>query len=193
MPKTLTLAFVAMCLVLAACSSGTSTGVASLSDAVDLERPSEIEDTEPTSDEDALLEFASCMRENGIEDFEDPQINADGSIEFRAPAGDAGTIDRELLTVARDACSQHLEGLSIGPGNIDRSEIEDLFVEFASCMRENGYDMPDPDFSGEPRQGGGPFTEIDPNDPAFQSAMEACEEIFAGSLRLPAQGGGRRG
>jgi hypothetical protein len=48
-------------------------------------------------------------------------------------------------------------------------------------MRENGYDMPDPDFSGNGHSGAGPFGDaIDIDDPAFQAAARLCEGIIGG-------------
>ena len=52
------------------------------------------------------------------------------------------------------ACGELLEGATLGfREGFDRTELEDTLVEYAACMRENGYDMPDPDFSGS---GAGP-------------------------------------
>ena len=67
-------------------------------------------------------------------------------------------------------------------------------------MRENGYEMDDPDLSsftlGGEGQGGegdgqiaGPFGEIDPDDPAFQAAFEACQDVLAGFTSGEGQGG----
>ena len=145
----------ALGLFLAACSGSSNTGVASLADNTDA-APSVGESApDAVDDEEALLAFAACMRDNGVDGFEDPQINADGTIEFGPGAGSGEGFDRDAMRTARDACSTHLEGLAFGPGNVDRSEIEDTLVEFATCMRENGVDMPDPDFSGEPGEGRG--------------------------------------
>lgn len=45
-------------------------------------------------------------------------------------------------------------------------------------MRENCYDMPDPDFSEGGHSGGGPFGDvIDTDDPEFQRAVGSCEGI----------------
>ena len=58
-------------------------------------------------------------------------------------------------------------------------ELQDTFLEFTTCMRDNGYDMPDPDFTGDGF--GGLFEigeNIDPNDPVFLAAMEECQSIF---------------
>lgn len=188
---------VALALLVAACGGSADESVASLSSTTTTAASStpQLSDGE-TTDEDAILAFAACMRENGIEDFEDPTIDAEGRIEFGGGGGDGERADREALRAARDICQENLEGLAFGPGNVDRSEIEDQLYEFAACMRDNGYDMPDPDFSTEPGQGdgGGPFgSDVDPEDPTFQEALEACEAAFGGNLRFgrgrPAGGG----
>lgn len=178
----------ALALLIAACSSATGADVASLSDTDVAPTADETPDPGETDDEAALLAFAACMREQGVEDFEDPDVDSTGGVSFGL-RGQGGDVDRETMRTAMDACRDHLDGLAIGPGSVDRSEIEDELVEFAACMRDNGYDMPDPDFSGAPG-GGGPFAELDPDDPAFQDALEACEDSFGGTLRF---GAGRRG
>ena len=58
------------------------------------------------------------------------------------------------------------------------SEMEDMLVEYAGCMRDNGVDMPDPDFSA-----GSGMIDLgiaDPNDATFRAADEACRSILAG-------------
>ena len=49
----------------------------------------------------AAFEFAKCMRDNGIEDFADPQIRADGDF-FLSPPAD---VDDEALKEADEACA----------------------------------------------------------------------------------------
>ena len=63
-------------------------------------------------------------------------------------------------------------------------------------IRDNGYDMPDPDFTNDgPGQGGAQIGPIDPDDPDFVSADEACRSIFteAGFDGLPRGGRGGGG
>jgi hypothetical protein len=58
------------------------------------------------------------------------------------------------------------------------TDPQDVLLEFAQCMREHGIDVPDPDFSGG-GPGGGLFGgEIDPDDPDFQAAQQACQPIL---------------
>lgn len=184
------ISIVAFALLVAACSGADGTGVASL-EASATAIADQSSDEASASDEETLLEFAACMRDNGIENFEDPTFNADGVPEFTLRgAGARSDTDRDVVRDAFEACQGHLEGIAFGPGSIDFTEVEDTLVEFAACMRENGFDMPDPDLSGfgERGEGGGIFGgELDPEDPNFVSAMEECQHIFE---NLPFVGGG---
>jgi len=188
--KRVLISIVAFALVATACSNSEGAGVASLS-ATETTIAQDAPDDSSADDEETLLEFATCMRERGAEDFEDPTINAEGVPEFNL-RGTGSEPDRETMEAAFAACRELLEGLAFGGRGIDITEVTDTLVEFAACMRENGYDMPDPDLSnfGSPSEGGGgPFGgDLDPTDPDFISAMAACEDIFE---NLPFVGGGR--
>ena len=59
----------------------------------------------------AAFEFAECMRDNGIEDFADPQIRADGDYFLEPPAG----VSDDELTTAETACEHILGPPSAGP------------------------------------------------------------------------------
>lgn len=191
--KKLLLMLIAFVLVLAACSNDDGSQVASLEDAVGSgDVTAEAVDTD-VADQEAILEFSQCIRDNGVEDFEDPQIGADGSIEFSfGGRSDDPEGDRDAMRTAFEACQEHLEGLAFGPGSIDLTEIEDTMLEFSICMRENGVDMPDPDFSnlglggGDEGSGDGDIFggAIDLDDPAVAAALEECQEVFSGSLRF---------
>ena len=155
------------------------------------------------SDEERLLRFADCMRDNGV-DFPDPVVEADGTVKFgfRPGAGGAGAaqdLGRDPdLPAAREACEDLLEGLSFGPGsgNFDTTELQDTLLEFAQCMRDNGVDMGDPDLSDfgpggnrDDGEGGGPFGGIDFEDPDVAAALEVCQA----EVNLGRFGGGGRG
>lgn len=187
----------AVVVLLAACSGDAGSQVASLegapADTVTVDEG--VPDAQ--SEEDAILAFAACMRDNGLEGFEDPEIDADGTIAFGFRGlVQNGDVDRDTVRQAMQSCRVHLDGLSLAGSDVDRTEIEDQMFEFAACMRDNGVDMPDPDFSGTPGEGGrgdGPFADLDPDDPQFQEAMEACGDIFEGGFPAgpgPGRGGG---
>ena len=210
--KTMTrrFAFFAVALFVIAASCGgdddASEGVASLSGATDDEVvaiPQPEEELVEVTQEEALLALTACMRENGVE-IEDPTLDADGNVvfSFRRGAGpqDEG-FDREAARAARDACSELLEGVTLGFRDGDQTDFQDDLFEYAACMRDNGYEMDDPDFGnfqpggggqGEPGGFRGPFGEIDPDDPDFIAANEACSDILAG-FGLGGGGFGGRG
>ena len=133
-------------------------------------------DSEEELEEQALA-FSQCMRENGVPDFPDPEIE-DGRLRMRVGGPDGGApVDQEAMERAMEAC----EDLAPRGGGTmpeeERQEMQDALLEYAECMRENGYDMPDPDFDGE----GGMFRlQGEPDDPAFQQAQEACEDKMPG-------------
>jgi hypothetical protein len=134
-------------------------------------------DDSDKSAEDQALEFSKCMRENGVPDFPDPEFNDEGGIMINRSGG-PDSVDREAEEKAMKACEDKMPR---GGGNFseeDRAKMQDAFLEYAKCMRENGIDMPDPDFS----EGGGAFRMgvggdgMNPDDPAFKKADEACHD-----------------
>jgi hypothetical protein len=179
-------------LLAAACGGADAdSGVASL------EGDSQSEQTQDAgadsaSAEEAVIAFTACLREEGL-DVEDPTVDDQGNL--RPPRlRDIETVDREVAGAAFESCNVYLEDVTFGLDDEDRTEREDELLAFASCVRENGYDMPDPDFdrSGVPGQGGGgPFGELDREDPAFQTALAACSDIFGSDSPIPGTGGGQ--
>lgn len=167
---------------------------------------------EDLSDEERLLRFADCMRDNGV-DFPDPVVQADGTVRFGIRPGADGATEAEGLgldldlSAAAEACADLLQGLSIGggaatgPATVDITELQDSLLEFARCMRDNGVDMGDPDFGDlGPRGGGndgptgGPIVQVwelsgdgpagvDFGDPDVAAAFETCQaEMNIGRL-----------
>jgi hypothetical protein len=185
-----------LALAAAACggSADADDGVATLDDTTQLDGAGATTAAPEVSREEALLAFTACLRDAGV-DIDDPTVDADGNLRIARPNDpeSESDLDREAFRAAREGCQQHLEGVTLGFRDGDRTEIEDQLLEFAACIRDNGYDMPDPDFgdSGTPGQGGGPFGAIDRDDPAFQAAAEACEDTLPGAG--PGGGAGRFG
>ena len=180
-------------LIAAACGSGgeAGDGVASLEATEPVAGAPEADDA-VVDQEQAMLDFSACMRDNGIE-IDDPTVDAEGNLQFGGFRGAAQDpeADRDLIRGAFDTCQEHLEGIALGRGEgIDPTELQDTLLEYASCMRDNGYDMDDPDLSAfgpgaggerEPGEGGGrPFGDIDFDDPDFIIAQEVCQDILGG-------------
>ena len=176
-------------LVLTACGASSDGEVATLEDTESNAQQSSA-DQEDVDAEEALLAFAQCMRDNGVPDFPDPELDQNGNVRLFGGGGPGQLgADQGTLQAAFDECEYLVEGLIQDAfRNFDQSELQDNFLEFAACMRDQGIDMPDPDFSGGFGPGGGGgrglFGDIDPQDPAFQEAAEECQDIFEGGFGL---------
>jgi hypothetical protein len=136
--------------------------------------------------QDAMVEFAECMREHGI-DMPDPQVGEGGGVVIAGPAGgqpgdgSSSEADREELEAADEACQPILEEARASmpePDPEQQAEMQEQALEFAECMREHGIDMPDPVFGEGGRVsveiGGAEGPGFDPEDDDFQEASEAC-------------------
>jgi hypothetical protein len=135
--------------------------------------------------QDAMVDFAECMREHGV-DMPDPQIEDGGRVVIGGGPGREGDgppteAEQEELQAAQEACEPILEDVRGAMPELDpeqEAEMQEQALEFAECMREHGIDMPDPVFG----EGGRVTVEIgeadgpgfDPTDEDFQEAAEAC-------------------
>ena len=160
-------------LTLAACGGGDdASDVASLSGT---EEAAAADKTQALSDEEALIEFAACMRDQGM-DFPDPVVDANGFPRFDFE--DPESIDQDAMFAAGEACRDLIEGVVLGLVDFDSSEFNDTFLEYAACMRDQGIeDIPDSiDIMSIMQDGELPF---DAEDPDFIAADEQCRDIFA--------------
>ena len=187
-----------LALAVSACSgSDDAGGVASLEE---IQQQSEsAAAAEETTLEESLLAFTECVRDQGV-DIPDPTVDADGNVRLaRAMSETSSESERQAFQEAMQACEVYLEGVTMGFEQRDTTEFQDQLFQYAQCMRDNGYDMPDPDFSATqvPGSGGGPaggvFGTLDRDDPAFQEAQAACEEYLPGRTGLGGGFGGRGG
>jgi hypothetical protein len=198
--------------VLAACGGddgGGDDGVASLDEnaAADDESGSEEDDEggggsgEPPSDaeaQDAMLEYAQCMRDNGI-DMPDPEFDENGGAFMATPAPEEGGPGEAEFEAANEECQPILDE-TMGEIEVDpeqQAEMQDQLVAMAECMRERGHDFPDPEVDSEGRvQMRGPEPEEAESDEEFQADIEECNEEAGmdgeGGVMIggPAGGGG---
>jgi hypothetical protein len=185
----------------AACGSGLSeTGLATLDDPAAAgeggiaESPTGDAPVAEMTNEEAMFALAECIRDQGF-DVKDPVIDEDGFPRLRSmfqPLMEAGEVDRAAIGAAMEACSEFADAITTQFSDLDSTDREDQMFAYAECMRDNGYEMPDPDFSGEPGQGqgGGPFSGLDREDPDFQAAQEVCRDLFVGGGPGGGPGGG---
>jgi hypothetical protein len=185
----------ALGLLFAACGGGDGAeGIASLQeDTAAADGSTTTAHAAAVDPEQAMLDFTQCMRDHGV-DMPDPEVNTAGGgfsfgITIQGGPGDEGAPDNtemQQMQEANAACQHFLEGMVQQFERPDMSEMQDQMLAFAQCMRDHGVDMPDPEFSDDggvtafgSGEGGEGFA-IDPNDPTFQAAQEACQEIFGG-------------
>ena len=162
-------------LVASACSSGAETAqVASLETETTVAPATVENDGDTLADtEAAMLAFTQCLRDQGIK-IDDPTIDADGNVqlppinlEFEVPEGEDPEESMADLDKVMGSCDEHLEGITTTADAPDMTGIEDDFLAYAACMRDNGVDMPDPDFSSGVIELGGDEAE-------FEAADAAC-------------------
>ncbi|MDP9240111.1 MAG: hypothetical protein M3O55_05645 [Actinomycetota bacterium] len=156
----------------AACSSaGSTTKVANLGKTGATPKPSA--SVSAKDREAALLDFAKCMRTNGVKDFPDPTVDSNGN-----PRLGFGRQDRNNPTVQKafTACQSKLAAARPTFDPKQRQQLQDALLAYAKCMRANGYQMADPVIGPTPgqRPTGGPFGNINRNDPAFKKADTVC-------------------
>ncbi|MDX2342755.1 MAG: hypothetical protein QNL12_02960 [Acidimicrobiia bacterium] len=171
-----------LALVAAACGgddSGDGNAVASIKDVATTTTAAPGEADELGNDEAAVLEFAACMRDGGI-DFPDPVVDSDGNVGFDLLAlRDLAEVDQAEIEAAFEPCAPFLAGVNFGFDRVFETEFQDELVAFSACMRDNGFDLPDPDFSALTGDGQ-LYPEFDLDDPDFEVALEACEESLPG-------------
>jgi hypothetical protein len=179
-------AIAALVLILAACggsgddtANGTAPTLPTLNEttAADAEPDAATTTTEAVDPEEAMLEYAVCMREHGV-DMPDPGSSGDGSFVI---GGSGGEGDFEAFEEAAAECDPILES-AFGDFELtpeQETEFMDQQLAFAQCMRDQGVDWPDPDPSGEDAV---ISIELGDNgDPeAMNAAMEKCGDGLFG-------------
>ena len=128
--------------------------------------------------DDALLAYAQCLRDNGVE-MDDPAAGERGGFKRQANDSDDIDIESEEFLVAQQICAPIFEA---GRPDVDL-EVEQERLEsellLAQCLRDNGYPQyPDPalDTDGRLQRGGQQFQDlgIDRRSEEFQDARATC-------------------
>lgn len=187
-------ALVAATLALAACGGSSSSSGAQVAtlDSGSSQSAAANTSTSTTSSEkstqDILLEFTQCMRENGV-DVPDPTFDENGQPQLGG-ANQAIDPSDPKFQAALQKCQSILQGIQQQFTPENQQALQDAALKYAKCMRANGVDVPDPDFSGNggPGQGGAFGGNIDQSDPDFEAANEKCQSAFDG-LQGPFGGG----
>jgi hypothetical protein len=143
-------AFVALALSTTACS-GSDTG-----------KPKNADVNGAATQADQAYEHRKCLREHGLA-IPEPKPGEGITL------GDQG-MSKEELEKAFKACQDKAVG---GPGKEMSQADRDKMLAYARCMRENGFNMPDPTFDG----GAGAALPVPEGveKQKFDKANKACE------------------
>jgi hypothetical protein len=145
------------------------------------------------------LKYARCMRSHGV-DIPDPQTSGAGGGMIRIQGGSGGVnFDSSTFQNAQKAC----QSLLPNGGQMSaqqQAQAQQNALNFSRCMRAHGVDIPDPQIGNgsigikiSPGSGAGM---INPDDPVFQSAQQACGSQLGkvgGGLSVHAGGPGGAG
>jgi hypothetical protein len=137
-------------------------------------RPTARASHDPATDQQAMLRFSQCMRENGVPNFPDPVFGDNGGMSINVPAG----TDRATVDAAQQKCKQYLPD----GGQPERPDPQGLerMRQFAQCMREHGVpDFPDPSENAAIQIDGDKIG-IDPQSSEFKAAEQACAQYQPG-------------
>jgi hypothetical protein len=127
---------------------------------------------EETTFEEGVLEFAQCMREEGI-NFPDPTFDIDGNPEF----DNLEIENEEEFESAFENCEDILRNALPEQFDLDpevEAALVDASLEFSQCMRDQGIDFPDPK-PGEFGFFAFRDADIDFSSEAVQDAFEICQ------------------
>lgn len=143
--------------------------------------------TKSSSSQDAArIKFAQCLRDNGVTIPDNAGQNGGG--------GAPQNIDRSKLQSAMKACQKFQQSAVGNISQSQRQEFRDAFTKFASCMRQQGVEVPDVGAGGGgggPPAGGG--AQINRNDPKFKAAQTACQNKLPKGIGGGGPGGGPGG
>jgi hypothetical protein len=129
--------------------------------------------------------YSACMRKHGVPNFPDP--NGQGVITIHSGMGiDPGS---PAFGSAQSVCQKLLpNGGQPTPTQI--AQRQQQMLAFSACMRAHGIkDFPDPS-NGGLRIQDHPGSDLDPNNPTFQQAQQACQKYLPFKAQGTAKSGG---
>ena len=145
-------------------------------------------ESQPRDDEEITTGFTRCMRDEGFS-VPDPKLNADGTV-------DTVALRESVLSDPKfnwqdpktqqilQKCLPLLQGATFAQEETAEEQVEfqDNLLKFAECLRQDGVQVSDPDFSGGTRQAiGSMFQGIDTQEPAIQESIATCRQVYFGS------------
>jgi hypothetical protein len=121
------------------------------------------------------------------------QMPEGGEIPAGGPPAGAGAMNEEDQE-AFEECGVETPELKGGPGgeggpNVSSAAFKKQVKEYVACVRENGYEIAEPDFSGE----GPVFDKAESESAAFKKASEQCQGLLGGPQGEGSEAGGPEG
>jgi hypothetical protein len=119
----------------------------------------------------------ACLKKLGIEVPD--SVSTISDLLAHAPKG----VSRAQLVSAVQNCGGIGPGLATTPPRTSAAAYRQAFVNFVSCMRRQGVNLPDPNTSGK-----GPVIDtkgVDTSSPKYTAAAAKCAPILRKVLALP--------
>jgi hypothetical protein len=144
--------------VLSSCGGGSSGAakVASLDSSGGASGAATSTTLSPKDQQDAILKYAACMRDNGVE-MKDPTFDANGNMTGGGFGRDSGIDPRSTsFQTAQTKCGDLVKGIDFfgrRRGNFDPTKLQAAMTDFTACLRDHGQQVDDITFGGP---GGGP-------------------------------------
>jgi hypothetical protein len=134
--------------------------------------------------------LSRCMRGNGVSGFPDPIAGPSGAVGLPLMVDSDGSLTAEgktfagpVVRSAERACKAYLPPAGGPPPKVRAQQLRQELA-FARCMRAHGVpNFPDPSSSSN-GQVGPTAAGIDPQSPAFQSAVRVCGVGGAGNISI---------
>ena len=137
------------------------------------------DDSPIQTDEEKVLEFTQCIRDQGIE-IQDATVDSDGNLQPPRPV-EGASMNFQELRPAFEKCRESLDGMTFGRERVDVNEQIDELLKVTECLRDAGFDLDDPNQENLGAWRG----QFDFEDPDLQEAFEEC-----GSFGRPGGGPG---
>jgi hypothetical protein len=123
-----------------------------------------------TDAKQSVLAYSRCMRSHGIAAFPDP--DSSGDLSLHAGPGTGIEPDSAQYKAADEACKALMPVRTPPPG------LKAANLKYSQCMRSHGIaDFPDPQADGSLQVQSNPGSDLDPDNPQFKSADEACKQF----------------
>jgi len=126
----------------------------------------------------SALAYSRCMRAHGITKFPDPDSN--GNLGLNAGPGTGIDPNSPQYKAADQACKH----LMPAPNPSQAAQDRPALLRYARCMRAHGVtDFPDPNPGGGIQTTASPGSDLDPNNPIYKAANNACKHYQPGGGR----------